>query len=616
MPWWKSSESQRRDFEVVIYEKDYKQLCAWVLKKTNIETGGDLFGLWADKHTAVIQFVVGPGKGCRRSSVSFYQDISYLEEIGSHMTKHEGVCHIGEWHSHHQLGLARPSGGDENTVWNNMPTYNLKRFVIFIANIESSRQNSYNVNIGCFLFELEIVKGKGEQLPVLQGTFKILPKESPFNGKLSEKRNEGAEKDNEKDIEMKDIKMEILPERPPLVIYAIKSSSSLRYKRHQPSDEKSGNQTANEKKKSKIDETATSAGDKTAQGNENVTPDDSKRGTATSDSNDRNDSHRSQKSSGVRKNDEGNAETSREEETNSAGDPQPPEKKKVHEVQPGNQQSEGDANYSCSASHNKIQEQKDGKVNEKPSEAECENSTDANDQNASNDKTQQGNPSVESNSDRREAKTEGGKSTDDPQHLKGDQNHEPQPPSPVLEGDATDHNASKDKTHEEDTSEKSPKDGAKALTEGGKSRKDAEPPHEEPNKTFDQVNKDQTSRPKEPVSVQGEAPPVEKQAKSMSQTSKGDANKHENPQNSLEDQTVQEKKSKVDKKDGGSARKEKQAKPVEEKKSKVDKKDGRHHGPPGRAKPQKQQAAKDAKKDSKGKGGSQKKDGFTAGTKL
>ena len=42
----------------MIYEEDYKQLCAWVLMKTNIETGGDLFGLWAEKHTAVIQFVV------------------------------------------------------------------------------------------------------------------------------------------------------------------------------------------------------------------------------------------------------------------------------------------------------------------------------------------------------------------------------------------------------------------------------------------------------------------------------------------------------------------------------------------------------------------------------
>ena len=219
-----------RNFEVVIYEEDFKQLCAWVLKKTNIETGGDLFGLWADKHTAVIQFVVGPGQNCRRSSVSFYQDINYLEKIGEHMTKSEGVCHIGEWHSHHQLGLARPSGGDENTVWNNMPTYNLKRFVIFIANLEQSEKDSYSVNIGCFLFELESVNGNEKRLPVSQGTFKILQKENPLNGKLLEKRNEGAEYD-EKEVEMKDLKLEISDDGPPRVTYVIESSPLTKRKR-------------------------------------------------------------------------------------------------------------------------------------------------------------------------------------------------------------------------------------------------------------------------------------------------------------------------------------------------------------------------------------------------
>ncbi|KAL9971583.1 hypothetical protein ACROYT_G017762 [Oculina patagonica] len=214
----KSSESLR-SFNVLIYEKDYKELCAWVLKKPNIETGGDLFGLWADKHTAVIQLVLGPGQGCTRTSVSFYQDVNYLERVGSYLTQNEGVCHIGEWHSHHQLGLARPSGGDENTVWNNMPTYNLKRFVIFIANIRSSGQR-YNVNIGCFLFETD---DQEKRLDVLPGEFTILQKENPLSLKIkvSEKRNKGAEKDDENKISIKDLKLEVKEEgkRPPSVTY-------------------------------------------------------------------------------------------------------------------------------------------------------------------------------------------------------------------------------------------------------------------------------------------------------------------------------------------------------------------------------------------------------------
>ena len=294
-----SSKSQRGNFNVVIYESDYKQLCAWVLKKTNIETGGDLFGLWADKHTAVIQFVVGPGQNCQRSPVSFYQDINYLEEIGKHMTKNEGVCHIGEWHSHHQLGLARPSGGDENTVWNNMPTYNLKRFVIFIANLEQLRKDSYNVDIGCFLFELESDNGKEKQLPVLQGTFKILQKENPWNGKLLRKRDEGAE--HEKiEIKMECLEMEISPEGPPRVTYVTKTSSSSGNKRPKTEDE-SGEKN---NKKSRKYAKAGSVGNENTQGKKNRTPDDLKKGkstgtegthkTATSDPNEGNDSHGSQ----------------------------------------------------------------------------------------------------------------------------------------------------------------------------------------------------------------------------------------------------------------------------------------------------------------------------------
>jgi len=108
------------EFKVLIYKSEYRQIQAWTAKFPNRETGGDLFGLWLDERTAVVQLVLGPGKNCRRTSVSFYQDVEYLERVGNQLTTKEGLCHIGEWHSHHTLGLTRPSGGDENTVWSNM----------------------------------------------------------------------------------------------------------------------------------------------------------------------------------------------------------------------------------------------------------------------------------------------------------------------------------------------------------------------------------------------------------------------------------------------------------------------------------------------------------------
>ena len=175
------------------------------MRKPHIETGGDLFGLWANKYSAVIQLVLGTGKGCRRTSTSFYQDVNYLEKVGMHLTQKEAICHIGEWHSHHQLGLARLSGGDENTVWNNMPTSNLTRFVIFIANINHSGQ-PYRVNVCSFLFEID---SNGKQLPVLPGKLKILNQQSPFFGKLEVKKfkraGEEEKKGNEFNVDIKDL---------------------------------------------------------------------------------------------------------------------------------------------------------------------------------------------------------------------------------------------------------------------------------------------------------------------------------------------------------------------------------------------------------------------------
>ena len=60
-------------FTVYINEGERYQINEWVMKYENIETGGDLFGLWLNETTAVIQFVVGPGKKSRRGETSFYQ---------------------------------------------------------------------------------------------------------------------------------------------------------------------------------------------------------------------------------------------------------------------------------------------------------------------------------------------------------------------------------------------------------------------------------------------------------------------------------------------------------------------------------------------------------------
>lgn len=125
---------QTHELRVFIYENDIKMMEELVLQYPDVETGGDLFGLWTNEGGAVMHIVLGPGKNCRRTDVSFNQDIPYLQRNGALLTEKYMLCHIGEWHSHHQLRLFQPSQGDSSTVIRNYPR-DVRGFILIIANI-------------------------------------------------------------------------------------------------------------------------------------------------------------------------------------------------------------------------------------------------------------------------------------------------------------------------------------------------------------------------------------------------------------------------------------------------------------------------------------------------
>ncbi len=106
-----------------------------VMDYSDIETGGDIFGFWTHSGYPSIQYIIGPGPNSNRSSVSFYQDRQYLIEMGKLLREKYGLQHIGEWHSHHKLSLAEPSGGDIRTIRNAIDRYQINYFFLTICNI-------------------------------------------------------------------------------------------------------------------------------------------------------------------------------------------------------------------------------------------------------------------------------------------------------------------------------------------------------------------------------------------------------------------------------------------------------------------------------------------------
>ena len=175
------SLSDGRKFTVFIRVNDIKRIFSWVMKHPNLETGGDLFGLWEKflnslENILNIQYVIGPGQLCRRTTSSFHQDVRYASQMEDYFHRNHGMEHVALWHSH-QSGLDRPSADDKKMVWETMPSHDIDRFVLIIASIADSSKESENaaVSLKCFLFEID---DKTEEcLPVLLGKFRVLTAE-------------------------------------------------------------------------------------------------------------------------------------------------------------------------------------------------------------------------------------------------------------------------------------------------------------------------------------------------------------------------------------------------------------------------------------------------------
>ncbi|WP_265263089.1 Mov34/MPN/PAD-1 family protein [Spirulina subsalsa] len=172
-----SSYRTGSQFKTLIYQQELDYIAGWVEEYPELETGGDLFGFWTHSGFPVVQLVLGPGQMSQHNRTSFYQDRDHLIKSGEILRNKHGLQHIGEWHSHHQMALAQPSGGDEQTVFNALRRYDFPKFLLCIANLnpttERYARGKYRVNVGCFLFN-------ALSSHYQTGAWVVLPDQSPI----------------------------------------------------------------------------------------------------------------------------------------------------------------------------------------------------------------------------------------------------------------------------------------------------------------------------------------------------------------------------------------------------------------------------------------------------
>ena len=119
-------------FRVFISRANFEFIGMSTLQFIDRETGGDLFGQWRPSGDCVVSHVIGPGHRARRTHVTFNQDLGYLQSAAEKLQRAQAF-HVGDWHSHHQLGIPFPSSGDSRTCVSAMTGNDHHYFLLFIT---------------------------------------------------------------------------------------------------------------------------------------------------------------------------------------------------------------------------------------------------------------------------------------------------------------------------------------------------------------------------------------------------------------------------------------------------------------------------------------------------
>ena len=131
-----TEDPRRPSPKAIIYKSELDFISRCIQDFPNIETGGELFGFWTQLGTPVVLYAVGPGPYARHHPTSFVQDPDYVDNIEAEMCLRTGLQHVGQWHSHHQLGLAHPSGGDVASMQRGVGAPGFPRMILCIGNCD------------------------------------------------------------------------------------------------------------------------------------------------------------------------------------------------------------------------------------------------------------------------------------------------------------------------------------------------------------------------------------------------------------------------------------------------------------------------------------------------
>lgn len=145
-----ASTPLRSPYPVAIYESELQAIAlesaAW-----NIETGGDLFGTWGD--IPIVYLATRAGPQAQRDTVHFRLDIDYLIRLSATLEEEWGLRYFGDWHSHHRLGLEKPSSADRRRITNVAVKNNFNQMAEFITTFRSPSDTRHGVVLHPYVYQ-------------------------------------------------------------------------------------------------------------------------------------------------------------------------------------------------------------------------------------------------------------------------------------------------------------------------------------------------------------------------------------------------------------------------------------------------------------------------------
>ncbi len=163
--------ARRKKTGIAIYESELQAIGAESVS-WDIETGGDLFGIWNEE--PVVYLATRSGPNSTREEAHFKLDVDYLIKLSAQLYDKWGLRYFGDWHSHHRLGLDAPSGGDQDRLKRIASKNNFSAMAEFIVTFSSAHAKTKNIHLHPYLYpnlpEKSVMK---TQLIVIKGVSPI-----------------------------------------------------------------------------------------------------------------------------------------------------------------------------------------------------------------------------------------------------------------------------------------------------------------------------------------------------------------------------------------------------------------------------------------------------------